>query len=97
MTITNPLPIPVLTELAARFGEFMIIGAHARDRIVHQLAGLELSANNNLRLSSKDSQPITESPADGRWAFAQIRTSSDLAGHGPQLPLLLTLLERSCL
>ena len=43
MTITNPLPIPVLTELAARFGEFMIIGAHARDRIVHQLAGLELT------------------------------------------------------
>ena len=47
MTITNPLPIPVLTELAARFGEFKIIGTHARDRIVHQLAGLELSANNN--------------------------------------------------
>ena len=43
MTITNPLPFPVLTELAARFGEFMIIGAHARDRIVHQFAGLELS------------------------------------------------------
>lgn len=39
----NPLPISVLAELAERFGEFMIIGAHARDRIVHDLAGLALS------------------------------------------------------
>ncbi len=43
MRAMNPLPIPVLRELAARFGQFMIIGAHARDRIVHELAGLELS------------------------------------------------------
>lgn len=39
----NQVPGEVLDELRARLGDFLLIGAHARDFIVHGLAGLPLT------------------------------------------------------
>ena len=37
---TNPLPLDPLSAVADRFGDVLLLGAHARDHVVNVLAGL---------------------------------------------------------